>query len=348
MTASYAGAVTPVPQAVGKACPALVFPNQGDYDYVKVELDPVSLDTVQGRLGSVADPLGRQMLWWALFDMLRDARISPAAYIDTVVKHLAAETSAQILSDVLRRLNREVIRYIAPARRTELRGRLEAFIKAQLDQSLAGSDRQLLYYKTYLKVAVTPAAESFLQDHLKGKSALPGLVLNQDRRWGVVQALARLGAKNAVQLIATELQKDPTDEGRKSSFGAEAQLPDGKSKTRWFQRITRSSPDAAQNSLAMGNLREAMMQFEVPGQELILEPFIDRYFVGLAALAAKGEDNMYLQHMSTTMYPVQCDPALIAKTTVFLRTHPELPAGVIKSLRVERQEVEICLKIQAL
>jgi hypothetical protein len=52
--------------------------------------------------------------------------------------------------------------------------------------------------------------------------------------------------------------------------------------------------------------------------------------------------------MSEVMYPAACDPALVDKTTAFLKAHPELPAGVVKSLRVRRQEVGICLKLQAL
>lgn len=347
-SAAYAGAETAVPQALGRPCPAVVFPNQNDYDYVKVELDKVSLDAVQKHLGRVDNRLGRQMMWWALFDMLRDARLAPSAYVDTVITQLKEEENPQILTDVLRRLGREVIRYIAPAKRAALRERLEAFLRSQLDSSPPGSDRQLLYYKSYLATATTPAAEGFLQALLRGEKSLPGLAINQDRRWGIIQALSRLGADNASALITAERQRDATDEGRKGSFSAEAQLPDEKSKARWFHRITRSSPDAAENKLPAGDLREAMETFADPGQEALLLPFTDRYFAELSALSGKGEDNMYLQRMSDAMYPVQCDPALIAKTGEFLRSHPELPAGVIKSLQVRRQEVEICLKIQAL
>lgn len=348
VSAAYAGAETAVSAALGRPCPELVFPNQNDHDYVKVELDPVSLVTMQSGLGRLEDRLTRQMMWGTLYGMLRDAKISPAAYIETVLKQLAGEADPQILSDVLRTLGREVIRYIAPARRAALRGRLEAFMKAQLDGAQAGSDRQLLYYKAYLAAAFTPAAEGFLQALLRGSGAIAGLPLNQDRRWGVIQALARLGAANAKELIAAELARDSTDEGRKGAFTAEAQLPDGAVKNKWFRRITRSSPDAAENKLATGDLREAMELFAVPGQEPLLQSFTDPYFTELVELSGKGEDNMYLQRMSEVMYPLACDPALIAKTTEFLKAHPELPAGVVKSLRVRRQEVGICLKLQAL
>lgn len=348
VAATYAGAETAVAAALGKPCPALVFPNQGDQDYVKVELDPVSLGTLRTGLGRVADRLTRQMMWGTLYGMLRDARIAPAAYIETVIQQLAGEQDPQILTDVLRPLSREVIRYLAPARRAAAQARLEAFTKAQLDGSPAGSDRQLLYYKAYLAAAVTPAATSWLQGLLRGESAIAGLPLNQDRRWGVVQALARLGAANAKELIAAELARDATDEGRKAAFGAEAQLPDGALKHKWFQRITRSAPDAADNKFATGDLREAMEQFAVPGQEPLVQPLTEPYFTELVALSGKGEDNMYLQRMSEVMYPPACDPSLIARTTAFLKAHPALPAGVIKSLLVRQQEVAICLKLQAL
>lgn len=348
VAATYSGAETPVPQAIARPCPALVFPNQNDYDYAKVELDPVSLGAVQKQLGNIEHRLGRQMMWWALYDMLRDARLAPSAYVDTVIQQLAGEQDPQILIDVLRRVVREVVRYVPPAKRQALRGRLEVFLRAQLDGSAAGSDRQLLFYRSYLSAAVTPAAEEFLQGLLRGERAVPGLPINQDRRWGIIAALSRLGAKNAAALIAAERQKDATDEGRKGSFAAEAQLPDGGIKTKWFHRITRSSPEAAENKFAAGDLREAMESFADPAQEEILSPFTDRYFAELSALSGKGEDNMYLQRMSDVMYPIQCDPALRDKTAAFLRAHPELPAGVIKSLRVRQQEVEICRKIQAL
>ncbi|HRI52416.1 MAG TPA: aminopeptidase N, partial [Pseudomonadota bacterium] len=348
VTAAYAGATTEVPAALGRPCPELVFPNQNDHDYVKVELDPVSLATMQESLGRLEDRLTRQMMWGTLYGMLRDAKISPAAYLETVFKQLAGEADPQILSDVLRPLGREVVRYIAPARRAALRGRLETFMKAQLDGAEAGSDRQLLYYKGYLAAAITPAAEGFLQALLRGGSTIPGLPLNQDRRWGIIQALARLGAANARELIAAELARDSTDEGRKGGFNAEAQLPDGAVKNKWFRRITRSSPEATENKLAAGDLREAMELFAVPGQEPLLQSFVDPYFSELVALAGKGEDNMYLQRMSEVMYPADCAPALIEKTAAFLKAHPELPAGVVKSLRVRQQEVGICLKLQAL
>jgi aminopeptidase N len=348
LAAAYAGAETPVPQAVGKPCPALVFPNQNDYDYVKVSLDPVSLATVQKSLGRVDDRLGRQMLWGTLYDMLRDARIAPLSYLDIALQHLPQERDPQILSDVLRGLSQQLLRYIAPARRTAARERLEAYLLTQLRAAAAGSDLQLLYYRSYLRTAITPAAEGFLQRLLRGEEALPGLPINQDRRWGIVQALSRLGAKNAGELISAEQKTDATDEGRKGAFIAEALLPQAATKRRWFGRITRSAEVADDNKLDAGDLRAAMSQFSDPSQEALLAQFTDRYFAELLHLSERGEDDMYMQRLTYQLYPIQCEPKVIDQTIAFLHAHPALPAGVIKSLRIQQQEAELCRRLQAL
>ena len=209
-------------------------------------------------------------------------------------------------------------------------------VEAEADIALGGARR----------VAGVAGAVDRHQQHVAARAA--GKARGVTHAQIDVAALARLGAANARELIAAELARDSTDEGRKGGFNAEAQLPDGAVKNKWFRRITRSSPEATENKLAAGDLREAMELFAVPGQEPLLQSFVDPYFSELVALAGKGEDNMYLQRMSEVMYPSDCAPALIEKTTAFLKAHPELPAGVIKSLRVRQQEVGICLKLQAL
>ena len=47
---TYAGAQTPVPGMNGAACPDLVYPNYGDWGFVKVQLDPRSFDSPRAHL----------------------------------------------------------------------------------------------------------------------------------------------------------------------------------------------------------------------------------------------------------------------------------------------------------
>ena len=47
------------------------------------------------------------------------------------------------------------------------------------------------------------------------------------------------------------------------------------------------------------------------------------------------------------MYPGLCDATIAQKTAELLATHPQLPATVIKPLRVGKQEEERCVRARA-
>src|SRR5207342_2236338 len=82
---TYRGAATEVPALVGKACPALVYPNYEDWGFAKVTLDDRSFATARASLSSTDDVMLRSMLWQSLSDGLRTQRVSLNDYIDAVL-----------------------------------------------------------------------------------------------------------------------------------------------------------------------------------------------------------------------------------------------------------------------
>ena len=74
-----------------------MFPNHGDHDYAKVVLDPVSLAFARERLADLDDPLLRQLAWSALWDMVRDARLSSIDYLAMVRTQAPAELDVSLL-----------------------------------------------------------------------------------------------------------------------------------------------------------------------------------------------------------------------------------------------------------
>ena len=57
--------------------PALLLPNDGDFSYCKIRLDPVSLEPrCASSLGRLADPLSRAVAWNSVRDLVRDGRAS--------------------------------------------------------------------------------------------------------------------------------------------------------------------------------------------------------------------------------------------------------------------------------
>src|SRR5262245_8314498 len=78
--ATYAKAETDVAAAIGKPCPDLVYPNDGDYDYVKVTLDPASLEAVRGSITKLGDPMLRQQIWHSLWEMVVDDKLASRCF----------------------------------------------------------------------------------------------------------------------------------------------------------------------------------------------------------------------------------------------------------------------------
>src|SRR5262249_54008430 len=122
---SYSGPKTHAEALEKSPCPDFVYPNSGDYDYVKVELDPVSLKTVQQSLSKLEDPFSRQMLWHTLWEMVTDGKLRTQDYVQTVLTQASSEKDTQVLARVLKTLvdpledHTSALKYLSGAQRDE-------------------------------------------------------------------------------------------------------------------------------------------------------------------------------------------------------------------------------------
>ena len=369
---TYRDELTPVPEVIGKPCPQIILPNINDSDYVKVELDRASLQTVRSRLNKISDPLARQMLWHILWEMVIDGKIRPQDYADTVLNHSSHEKNTLVLSTVLKTLgdphvNKDsVLKFLEQPERGRYRSKFEVFVQKNLLQAPSGSDLQLTWYQAFLRLTSQPESVRFAKDLLQGTRKLKGLPIDQEHRWELIQALARNGASNeakndmgkTVQMILTELDKDPTDIGEKAAIAAEASLPDPKIKEGWLSQILHKS-DAetpvtrailkrtpSLQRLPIGKLREAMRTYFILDQEKWIEASTNGFFEELpkAALSQDSEEKEYSIWLAELFFPSLCSPTLIEKTTLLLESYPHLPPTVVKSLRISRQEEDRCIR----
>ena len=70
-----------VDAAAGVAEPDLVFPNHGDHDYAKIDLDARSVwTTSRNHVERVEEPLLRTLLWASLWQMVRDLQLRSSEY----------------------------------------------------------------------------------------------------------------------------------------------------------------------------------------------------------------------------------------------------------------------------
>jgi aminopeptidase N len=348
---SYSGVKTSVKDAIGKPCPAAVYPNSGDYDYVKVELDPVTKKLVSEHLAEVPDLLAREMFWLTLWDAVIDGKLPPTDYSDTLLSLLEVEKDPVVTKNVLRTLlssqlgPQTAVKFMSNEQRAVYLPKIETLalkkLRAYSTAARAGSDNQLIWFDAFLDSARSMESLEYIKKLLEGKAKIPGLKIDQEVRWDLVQALVRnpggLSADAAKELIDEQAKLDATDNGKKLQITSSVQIPDAKSKTTWMDQIL-AGPTP---TMTIADLRNAMRSFYILGQEDLTQQFVDRYFAELPK-AMQSPDEEYINYYTSMFFPATCSQKVIDLTTAALKT--ELPAHAKKNLRMAKQGEERCLR----
>ncbi len=340
----YSKAETPVAKAIGMKCPALVFPNYQDYDFVKVNLDPISLNTVRTNLAKISDSLTRHMMWQTLGQMVVDGKLIAQDYAQIVFDQLSGEKDIQIVTDVVKSMAQAsangiyIEKILTGHEREEFSKKYQAFANKQLVAAAPASDLQLVWYQALIASTRDEKSTQFLADLLAGKKSVSGLKIEQERRWELLRALARNNYSGTLELIQKELKQDATDTGQKEAISAEAQIPTEENKNKWFKQII-------ERKEKLGNIKPAMKSFFTFGHEKLLSEYVDRYFEQLEKLA-KVANEEYLKDYSHRMFPALCSEEVISKTSKAIDSN--LPVGVLKGLKMARQEEERCLRARKL
>lgn len=350
--ATYNLAQTEVDSLIGKPCPSLVFPNYEDHDYTKVILDPVSLETVRNHFGKIEDPLTRQMIWDSLWQMVVDGKLGALPFGKLVLSYASQETDTQILSGILRNLisshagHPSIYQFLPPQLRKEFHPQIEEFFRKNLEKAKAGSDLQLVWYRSLLGAAASDESLQFLSALLQGKAKLPGIKIDQERRWELIQSLAQRGFPGIRELIDTERRNDPTDSGIQSAIGSEVSIPDTGNKKIWLEKILQPIT-TPQPALSVSKLREAMWHYHLIDQEEVSSLSTDTYFETVSQFTHPSIRE-FAHTFTAAMYPTACSEGIIKKTTDFLENHSSLPSPTIKILKMYRQREEQCVRARIL
>ena len=361
---SYSMSETKVLEAIGLPCPSFVFPNDQDYDYAKLELDPESLEIAKNHLSQFEDPFTKQMIWHTLWEMVIDGKVKAQDYAQTVFSHAKHEKDTKILSKILRTLSTpsyygsSVEKFLTGEERTNFQNKLAVFVHHHLTSAQGGSDLQLVWYQAYLASASSKQASRYARQLLEGKEKLHDFKIDQDRRWDLIQVLARNGADDATVLIEAEKKKDQTELGMKAAIGAEVSIPHAETKTKWLSLILKEASaeksdekdKASSESYSFAQIRKAMVTYQLLNQEDLLSDSIDSYFENLPkiAMSRSKENEEFIEWYSVIMFPMRCDEKIVQRTSQLLEQFPDLPETAVKALKKNRQEEERCIRARKL
>ena len=85
--------------------------NFEDYSFVKSVIDPVSLEFFKKNLDKITDILSRTLIWRSFYDMVKDAKMTAAKYLDIIVNSLANEPSDGIFETQLSYISMAISQY---------------------------------------------------------------------------------------------------------------------------------------------------------------------------------------------------------------------------------------------
>ena len=340
-----------VAEAVGLPAPDLVVVNDEDLTYAVVRPDDASLACLISSLGALRDPMARSLAWSMLHNLVRDAVIDAALFVQSVLAHADDDTEPSTLTALLNQALRVACRYADPHMRRALLERLLADDSTEsskekepavlhggwgrLRAAAPGSDAQIVRARAWLEAAgqarLLGEARSTqmaarVREILSG--ALPGLELDADMRWRAMTALARLDAVSTDELDA-ERKGDPTASGITHHLRASTSMPRQDLKAEVFDRLL------TETALSNEHIDALVAGFGVDAHRDLTAAFTSRYLQELQGLWS-GHGQEIATRLVVGLFPACGDESDAQSVEDWLAKHPEAPSAlrrlILKSL----------------
>jgi aminopeptidase N len=333
------GPRTEVPALVGQPRADLVLLNDGDLTYAKIRVDEGSLAAVMNGIDTIVDSLPRALIWGAAWDMTRDAELPATDFVRLVLRGVGHETDLTAVGALLSDGLLAIDLYASPANRPGLRAEWEQGLQQLLEAADPGSDHQLAFARAIIRAAKDPDCLDEVAGWLDGTSSIEGLAVDTDLRWRITIALAAAGRIGDAE-IDDELARDNTVTGQQEAAAARTAMPTGQAKERAWRLAVEAddTPNETQRSIAFA--------FQVPGQDELLSPYVDRYLDAASTIwETKG-----VQRATTALvglFPsvlVNCE--VTAKIDAWLKSTAANPAAK-RYVSEGRSDLERALLAQA-
>lgn len=214
-------------------CPAWVFANNDDHAYGLFLLDAKSQETVMQQVGATPDLFRRTLLWGALWDAVREAQLDPSEYTKRALDALPQERDELLAASLLGRTQTAVHRYVNATAQKEL---LAQGATLAIDRMLHDEDHDLriVGFRSLSGFGAQGVGEAAMKQLLAGQIRIPGVELRQQDRWSLVTALIAYGDPEATTYFDAEQKRDPSGDGRKFAYVAQAARPDAATKAHYF------------------------------------------------------------------------------------------------------------------
>jgi aminopeptidase N len=327
------GPRTVVEDLVSTAVPVAVFPNYDDHDFAKTELDPQSLAFIRERLERFDDSFVRTLFWHSLWDMVRDRQFTSLDYLALVREKLPHESNLELVQTTIRNANLAQRAYTPNDHRlAEGRG-LYALAQAELAKA-DDADLRIVWARSRVAAAQEPDTIEEMLHLADNGTGIDGFDLDQEMRWSLAVKAASHGLPGAEARIAQELERDPSDRGRRSAETARVAAPDTAVKEAAWTAIHQD------DQASFHDLRAQMQGLFWWHQAELTAPYVERFFQEVAGIfAAKTPDfsSAYLAILFPHHLP---NAETVARTEAVLATLTDDDGMARRGLRESLDELQ--------
>jgi aminopeptidase N len=269
--------------------------------------------------------------------MLRDAELPARRYLEIVLNNIGGEDDIGVVRDLIGFASSAIGVYGDPSNRDEAREKLAAASKERMLAADAGSDVQLMYARAYTSAARAPEDVELIRGLLDGSSGIEGLAIDTDLRWQIVGSLVRIGAAGD-EVVAAELERDPTDQGERYAAAARAGAPNPQAKVAAWEKVTQNE------EITLATMRAIIGGFQQSDQEDLRAPYTDKYFGDLLGFWDRRPLDLGLA-FAGGMYPRLYTDEIVRRTDELLAG--DVPPPVRRLLIEAKDETERVIRGRA-
>lgn len=323
--------------ARGKARPDLVLPNYGDHAFAKLSLDEDSVAFLRENIERFEETLTRQLLWSALWSMVRDQQLKTQDFLELVRTKIRLEPTIEIVDSILGYAVTGLARYLPGEMRDEQAHLLFEMAWEGLREAPQG-DAQIIWARTILGSAVTPPDVERAAELVDGKVSIDGLVVDQQMRWSMATRMCSLDMQGANERVEQELARDPSDRGQRAKITADTSFPDAAVKQSAWEKFT----GEGYGSLYL--TEAAMAGFNWWRQRDLLAPYVDRFFGEVRGIF-DSRDKEFASAFFNALFPsYRPEPGILQRSEGLLADLGGQNPVLERKLREANDELERTIK----
>ncbi|KAL4494534.1 hypothetical protein ABPG72_004436 [Tetrahymena utriculariae] len=252
--------------------------NYGDWGFIKVLLDDISIEFFKLNLHKITDIVTRTLIWRAFFDMVRDGKLSSEEYIDIFINAIPNESSDDIITSQLQYLQGAFSSFTPEQYKLVLGERVFNFLLKYLlsiqpenkNRIIAVRDKLDGFARSDAHIAKLLAWYNGTDEDLKNIEV--GLSV-QWRIVSLVHKSRKYTREEKASLFKKQAERDPSDTSKNYEQKCRALDVNAEEREKLWNFYF-----SAENTLSVRNLEYSWSGFNSSFNHEELEPYFEKFF----------------------------------------------------------------------